>query len=196
MSDEDMMRERLSALADGELAGLECHEALAYARTEQGQASWQAYHVIGDVMRGVPVVPMLDSAMLECLRGAIAQEAPPVRLPAMARELSQVAPARTEAANAAVLHWKLAAGFASLTAAVALGWTAYAGMGTYAPGGSSQLAQATPATDNVMVVDSQNVIRDPRLDALVQQVGRHGGSSQMERAPFLHNITLEALPPR
>jgi len=79
MNDEDVMRERLSALADGELVGLECHETLAYAQTEQGQASWQAYHVIGDVMRGVPAVPMLDTAMLERLRGQIAQEVLPLR---------------------------------------------------------------------------------------------------------------------
>lgn len=197
MSDEDMMRERLSALADGELAALECHDALAYAQTEQGQASWQAYHVIGDVMRGMSAVPMLDGAMLERLRSAIAQEALPTRLPVEARELPQVASPRAEAANASVLHWKLAAGFASLTAAVALGWTAYASLGPQNAGGAGAQMAAIPAVGTVVVAEGgQNVIRDPRLDALVQQVVRHGGSSQMERTPFLHNIVLEGAPQR
>lgn len=197
MSDEDMMRECLSALADGELTGAQCHEALAYAQTEQGQASWQAYHVIGDVMRGVPAMPMLDSAMLERLRSTLAKEAMPVRLPAAVRELPQVGRPRAEAANASVLHWKLAAGFASLTAAVALGWTAYAGMGSQAVGGAPQLALASsssPSAGHITVVD--NVIRDPRLDDLVRQMGRRGGISQMASESFLHNASLEAPPKR
>lgn len=193
MNDDDVMRERLSALADGELAGLECHDALAYAQTEQGQSSWQAYHVIGDVMRGVPVVPMLDTAMLERLRGKIAQEVLPVRAHAVPREVSRVGRPGAQAANASVLHWKLAAGFASLTAAVALGWTAYASLGTPA-GEGAQMALASPVPGNRMVVDQQNLIRDPKLDELIRQTGRYGGSSQMMRESFLRNASLEAPP--
>lgn len=193
MNDEDVMRERLSALADGELVGLECHEALAYAQTEQGQASWQAYHVIGDVMRGVPAVPMLDTAMLERLRGQIAQEVLPLRPGVASVVVSQVGRADARAANASVMHWKLAAGFASLTAAVALGWTAYAGLGPQT-GGGTQIAVASPAQGAAMVVDGHNVIRDPRLDELIRQTGRYGGSSQMMRDSFLRNASLEAPP--
>jgi len=193
MNDEDVMRERLSALADGELVGLECHETLAYARTEQGQASWQAYHVIGDVMRGVPAVPMLDTAMLERLRGQIAQEVLPLRPGVASAAVSRVGRADARAANASVMHWKLAAGFASLTAAVALGWTAYAGFGPRT-GGGTQIAVASPAQGAAMVVDGHNVIRDPRLDKLIRQTGRYGGSSQMTRDSFLRNASLEAPP--
>lgn len=195
MYDEDVMRERLSALADGELAGAECHEAFAYAQTEQGQASWQAYHVIGDVMRGVPAMPMLDSAMLERLRMQIAQEALPVRSPVALHEVASVGNAQLEAANASsIRHWKLAAGFASLTAAVALGWTAYASFTPPSGGSGAQLALASRATGGTMVVDKQNVIRDPRLDELIRQTGRYGGSSQMARDSFLRNASLEAPP--
>lgn len=192
MNDENAMRERLSALADGELAEHECHEALVYAQTEPGQSSWQTYHVIGDVMRGVPVVPMLDTAMLERLRGQIAQEVMPPRSHATPQAVSRVAAPDAVAANASVLHWKLAAGFASLTAAVALGWTVYASVGPRQAHEGAQLASAAPG--NGMVVDRQNVIRDPRLDELMRQTGRYGGMSVMQRESFLRNASLEAPP--
>lgn len=193
MNDADAMRERLSALADGELDGHECHDALAYAQTEPGQSAWQAWHVIGDVMRGVPAVPMLDSAMLERLRGQIAQEVLPARAPMGTPAVSQVRSGDAEAANASVWHWKLAAGFASLTAAVALGWTAYASLGT-PTGNGGQYALASAVPGNGIVLDRQNVLRDPKLDELMRQTGRFGGMSVMQRDSFLRNASLEAPP--
>lgn len=197
MNDENMMRERLSALADGELGGHECREALVYAQTEQGQAAWQTWHVIGDVLRGVPAMPMLDSAMLERLRGQIAQEVLPARVPAglsaVSPAIARVGAGDAEAANASVWHWKLAAGFASLTAAVALGWTAYASLG--APSGNGgQYALASAVPGNGIVLDRQNVLRDPKLDELMRQTGRSGGMSVMQRDSFLRNASLEAPP--
>lgn len=193
MNDENAMRERLSALADGELGGHECQEALVYAQTEQGQAAWQTWHVIGDVLRGVPAMPMLDGAMLERLRGQIAQEVLPARISAGLPPVSRVGSGDAEAANASVWHWKLAAGFASLTAAVALGWTAYASLGTpNGNGGQYALASAVPG--NGIVLDRQNVLRDPKLDELMRQTGRYGGMSVMQRDSFLRNASLEAPP--
>lgn len=199
MNDEDVMRERLSALADGELAAHECHEAFAYAQTAQGQSSWQAWHVIGDVLRGVPAAPMLDDAMLERLRGQIAQEVLPATTGRALQGVSQLNRSDVQAANASVLHWKMAAGFASLTAAVALGWTAYASFGPQS-GSGAQLAvanqgmQVAQAQSSERFVTQHNVIRDPRLDALIRQTARHGGSSQMMSESFLRNASLEAPP--
>jgi len=53
---------------------------------------------------------------------------------------------------------------------------------------------ASPAQGAGMVVDGHNVIRDPRLDELIRQTGRYGGSSQMTRDSFLRNASLEAPP--
>jgi len=131
--------------------------------------------------------------MLERLRGQVAQEVLPLRPGVASAAVSRVGRADARAANASVMHWKLAAGFASLTAAVALGWTAYAGFGPRT-GGGTQIAVASPAQGAAMVVDGHNVIRDPRLDELIRQTGRYGGSSQMTRDSFLRNASLEAPP--
>lgn len=193
------MRERLSALADGELVPGECPQTLAWAQTAQGQSSWQAWHTIGDVMRGVPATPMLDNALLERLRGQIAREMRPAGSAMASQAVSVVGRPDAVAANASLWHWKLAAGFASLTAAVALGWTAYASMGSQGSSGMQlalaggapgvAVAAAQPATK--LVMDEKNIIRDPRLDELVRQTGRYGGMSVMMREPLLRNASLE-----
>ena len=195
MNDEVSMRECLSALADGELPGHECPQALAYARTDEGRASWQTYHVIGDVMRGVDAMPALDVSMLEGLRARIAQERPSVVLAADAEPVVNVQAHATEAANGSVRHWKLAAGFASLTAAVALGWTAYSNLGTPSVAGmqlaSNVVPSGTATTPVRLVVNPQGVIRDPQLDELMRQSGRYGGMSVQQREPLLRNLGLQ-----
>ncbi|QEA12180.1 sigma-E factor negative regulatory protein [Comamonas flocculans] len=197
MNEQDAMYERLSALADGELAEHECAEVLAYAGTEPGRATWQAYHVIGDAMRGVPVAPMLDASMLQRLRAQLAQETLVHGPHAVAAPVARLAQPQREAANAPLWHWRLAAGFASLTAAVALGWTAYANLGGAQQG--AQLAQAqipaagAPATvASALVVNEQNIIRDPRLDEIMRQTGRNSGMSVIMREPLFRNASLEA----
>ena len=195
MNDEVSMRECLSALADGELPGHECPQVLAYARTDEGRASWQTYHVIGDVMRGVAAMPMLDASMLEGLRARIAQERPSAVLAADAEPVVSLQAPRAEAANASVWHWKLAAGFASLTAAVALGWTAYSNLGTPSAAGvqlaSNEVQSGAVPTPVRLVVNPQGVIRDPQLDELMRQSGRYGGMSVQQREPFLRNVGLQ-----
>ncbi|OJU90722.1 MAG: hypothetical protein BGO13_00955 [Burkholderiales bacterium 66-5] len=191
MNDEVSMRECLSALADGELPGHECPQALAYARTDEGRASWQTYHVIGDVMRGVAAMPMLDASMLEGLRARIAQERPSAVLAPDAEPVVSLQTHAAEAANASVWHWKLAAGFASLTAAVALGWTAYSNLGA-PPAAGMQLASNAGVQSPVrLLVNEQGVIRDPQLDELMRQSGRYGGMSVQQREPFLRNVGLQ-----
>ena len=202
MNDEVAMQERLSALADGELSAGECADVLAYARTGPGQSAWKTYHVVGDVLRGVAVSPTLDAALLDRLRVQMAKEP---RLAPVAATVAPVASTRTDAANAPLWHWKLAAGFASLTAAVALGWTAYANLGVGVGGAGAQLAAADPVPTAPaqgaqaapqLVVDNQNVIRDPRLDELMRQSSRYSGMSVVLREPFLRNASLQAAPKR
>lgn len=152
MNDRNVMlqREQLSALADGELHGAEAAQALDYAATEEGQACWQAYHLIGESLRrSEPAVGVGGDggALLASLRQRLAQEAPVPRLaPAVVQTLAQPlagrpATARDPAANAEVWRWKMAAGFASLAAVAVLGWHSYASMGAAQPQGA-QLAAA------------------------------------------------------
>ncbi len=48
------LHENISALADGELADSERELAFAALGSAQGRAAWQAYHLIGDVLRAQP----------------------------------------------------------------------------------------------------------------------------------------------
>ena len=51
MDTHKRLHENISALADGELAQSEQELAFAALQTAEGRAAWQAYHVVGDVLR-------------------------------------------------------------------------------------------------------------------------------------------------
>lgn len=203
MNDDVMMHEHLSALADGELQGDEFAQAMTFAGTPQGQASWQLYHMIGDVLRSSEGVRVADPALLGRLREQIAQEP---RLAVVPGTLTQVAAGLSDAgmdtaANASVFRWKMVAGFASLAAVAALGWNAYmAGLDDTRPQGT-QLAvvQPLPSQQASLSIageepDGQAVmIRDPRLDELLAAHKQYGSTSALQMpAGFLRNATFEA----
>ncbi|AVP57240.1 sigma-E factor negative regulatory protein [Pulveribacter suum] len=210
MNDQDavMMRERLSALADGELHGPEVAGAMDFSATEEGRTCWQLYHVVGEALRqGEPAMAHADGALLARLRRQMAQEGAAVRLAPSA--LQPLAPplgvqvAHDPAANAQVLRWKLAAGFASLAAVAVLGWNAYVGLGA-APQGAQLAAVPVPSLPAQAVLaasaegaaqspgQSPVMIRDPRLDELLtahRQLGNSTSALQMP-AGFLRNATF------
>lgn len=51
MDTHKRLHENISALADGELAQSEQELAFAALETTEGRAAWQAYHLVGDVLR-------------------------------------------------------------------------------------------------------------------------------------------------
>lgn len=206
MNDDVMMREQLSALADGELQGDEFAGAMAYAGTQEGQASWQIYHMIGDVLRCSEGVRAADPALLGRLREQLAQEprlaVAPTPLTQVAAPLAQAgANAVDAAANASVFRWKMVAGFASLAAVAALGWNAYVGLDDSRPQGA-QLAVVQPPSlppqqamlaANSGLDDQPVMIRDPRLDELLAAHKQFGSTSALQMpAGFLRNATFEA----
>lgn len=205
MNDEDMKREHLSALTDGELQGQEFADAVGYATTQEGQSTWRTYHLIGDVLRSAQLAHVADPALLERLREQIALEpqpngARPVAPTEVAAAPVAVAHHAREAANASVFRWKLAAGFASLAAVVAVGWSVYPTLGGGAMSSQgAQLAVVQPAASAQGFVatasapqESQVMIRDPRLDALLaeQQLGKT--TALQMPASFLRNATFDA----
>jgi len=205
MNDEDMKREHLSALADGELQGQEFADAVGYATTHEGQSAWYTYHLIGDALRSAQFAHVADPALLARLREQIALEPQPngasVAAPTeVAAAPVSAAPRAREAANASVFRWKLAAGFASLAAVVAVGWSMYPTLGGGAASSQgAQLAVVQPAMPAQAFVattnapqESQIMIRDPRLDALLaeQQLGKT--TALQMPAGFLRNATFDA----
>ena len=211
VADELGKKEQLSALADGQLQGAELADALAYAgQDEEAMATWQLYHLVGDVLRSPELAQSSDAGFMSRLRTELAKEPLPVRAPGAAQEpmagVAVVAPAATEAANASVFRGKMAAGFASRAAVAAIGWSSLAslqgGPGQAAPG--AQRAQSAeraagvptaPAAPVVAVADAdgqQVMIRDPRLDELLAAHKQFGSTSALQMpAGFLRNATFE-----
>ncbi|WP_335338832.1 sigma-E factor negative regulatory protein [Variovorax sp. PAMC 28711] len=205
--------EQISALADGQLQGDEFAAVMRQLGEKSDlRATWRTYHVVGDVLRSGGHAPCSDgSAFLSKLQQRLAAE----QIRPQSAAPSAPAPVTVaEAANEPVFRWKLVAGAASLAAAAAIGWT-WVGMSSGASG--AQLAQQeqrlqdpsrsvlavagspTPtsallSSTRVLVgkgAEAQVMLRDPRLDELLEAHQQVGGASQMPSG-FLRNATFEA----
>lgn len=199
MMKHEMNKELLSALVDGELQGAALEQALAAAESDEGCASWELYHLVGDVLRSPDLAHHSQHDLLTGLRAQLAQEPKPLQLQASA--LAQVAPAgsaqeaavvalRDPAANASVFRWKMAASFASVAAVAALGWSL---MGQVMDEGA-QLAQAPSDTAGQLVVATHEgeVLRDARLDALLASHQQYATRPSLQTpADFLRNASFE-----
>ncbi|KRB27580.1 anti-anti-sigma factor [Acidovorax sp. Root70] len=190
--------EQLSALADGQLQGDEFAAALAWAAEDEGRDTWEVYHLVGDVLRSSELARPVSPAFLSRLREELAKEAPPQR-PQVPAQLDNVAVHLPVAANASVFRWKMVAGFASLAAVAAIGWTSFSQL-QGAGGAGSQLAAApegarAQGAPVVAVADAdgqQVMIRDPRLDELLAAHKQFGSTSALQMpAGFLRNATFE-----
>lgn len=215
------VREQVSALADGHLQGEAFAQAIEAVCAEgESRTAWQAYHVVGDVLRSGSHAPCSDtSAFLARFQQRLAAE-PVMAVPAPTPVDVPVAvpvQRRAEAANEPVFRWKLVAGAASLMAVAAISWT-LVGNGTAVPQqGGAQMAsvqqQQQPAVNSVLAAAAANgpqavsntltptrvivgsgnpqvMLRDPRLDQLLEAHQQAGGASQMPSG-FLRNATFE-----
>jgi sigma-E factor negative regulatory protein RseA len=204
------VNEQVSALADGHLRDDEFAQVIdKVCSSDELRATWHAYHVVGDVLRsGVHSACSDSSQFLSRLQQRLAAEpSAPVLAPEAA---SMPVLRRAEAANEPVFRWKLVAGAASLAAAAAIGWNWVGGVG---PQPSAQLAQqqqqqgsgsvlaataSSPQATSVLtpmrvVVGNGNpqvMLRDPRLDQLLEAHQQAGGASQMPSG-FLRNATFD-----
>ncbi len=180
----EQVRELVSALADGELAGAEFVRAVDSLQAEpQARAGWHDYQLLGEVMRkgSMAAVGAHDEAFVARLRTRLVQERPRVAVRPVALPQTVSAPA-----NEAVWRWKLVAGLCSLAVVAVLGWQLVGlQVGPQAP----QLA-AAPAP--AAVAEAPVMIRDPRLDQLIAAHQQQGGTSALQMpAGFLRNATFE-----
>ncbi len=197
---DDMQKnEIISALADGQLQGVEFDEGLALASGDQASRElWHRYHLIGDVLRsGEHAAGTLPSVFMGRLQMRLQQEhaLPAVEVkpvPALAASAMSNGPA----ANDSNFRWKMVAGFASVTAVAAIGWSMATGSGA-GSAGQAQLA-AAPAASAVPVLASAVgtkggvMLRDPKLDEFLAAHRQLGGASALQMpAGFLRNATYE-----
>ncbi len=228
MNDDLKKLEQLSALADGELSSEQLQAALAYAQSDAGQQAWRMYHLVGDVLRSPELAHHSRNDVLSGVRARLALEPRPALVAVASEQLEQIArPAQDravangapvrDAANASVFRWKMAAGFASVAAVAAIGWSVMLGAppGSGAPGqgpalalvepvpaGSAAGAQdvplgATAQSSSVVAVAGPNgqsvMLRDPRLDALLASHPQYSGPATLQMpASFLRNADFAA----
>ncbi|AGU48601.1 putative anti sigma-E protein RseA [Variovorax paradoxus B4] len=211
------VREQVSALADGHLHGEDFARAIdTVCAEEDARGAWRAYHLVGDILRSGAHSPSSDgSAFLARFQQRLAAEpvvAAPAQVPAAAPAVL-TARHRADAANEPVFRWKLVAGAASLVAVAAISWTLVGnGAGVSSPG-AQIAAQQQPAANSVLAAAASNsqlpptaaltptrvvvgngspqvMLRDPRLDQLLEAHQQAGGASQMPSG-FLRNATFE-----
>ena len=199
MMKQQMNKELLSALVDGELHGEELEQALACAEGPEGCASWELYHLVGDVLRSPDLAHHSQHDLLSGLRAQLANE------PALMLESAQIKqvtaglePAhgpvvalRDPAANGAVFLWKVAASFASVAAVAALGWNL---MANPASEQGAQMASVQGVSAPVLVAtENGDVLRDPRLDALLDSHQQYLSRASLQTpADFLRNASFQA----
>lgn len=190
---DEALAELVSALADGQLQGLELTQTLDWlSQSEQGRQQWQAYHVVGDVLRGGrALAPRADDAFLQRLRDQIQRESLPANRPA--------------AANDRRFLWRMVAGLAGLVFVSAAAWQV---RGWQEPLGAGLLAQGVPAVPQGGEVpapfaaaqapgaEPPRMIRDAQLDALLAAHKQFGGASALQApAGFLRSATFEGTAP-
>jgi sigma-E factor negative regulatory protein RseA len=214
----DSVHEAVSALADGQLQGEAFARAVdGVCADDQLQATWRTYHVVGDVLRAGRHSACTDSGQfLARFQARLAAEAvKPMQAVPVLPEFTPTT-LHVDAANEPVFRWKLVAGVASLAAAAAIGWN-WVGNGAAVPASGPQLAsqQVPPmqassegsvlaamqqnapgasagATARVLVGNGapQVMLRDPRLDQLLEAHRQAAGGAQMPSG-FLRNATFE-----
>jgi sigma-E factor negative regulatory protein RseA len=193
MMEQMQTRELISAMADGQLRGE------AFARGMDAAASdaaaleaWQTYHLIGDVLRSSELAAgTLPGLFLSRLQSRLEDEPRPVsesfgQAPGNALSAGT---RRQAASNDTNFRWKLVAGFASLTALAAIGWSA---VGEFAKPQQTQLA-AIPSAVVPVVGAPGPMMRDARLDEFLAAHRQLAGTSALQApAGFLRNAAFES----
>lgn len=206
-------REQLSALADGQLDDEAFEQAMQFAHEEEGRASWQLYHLVGDVLRSPELAHHADNgAFLQRLQQRLADEPVPGR---PVQESLQAAvplqvPVVSEAANASVFQWKMVAGLASVAAVAVVGWSSWSSLQSTSTGASMAALSSAPSAPVALPAAvpvlaqagnaqagnapaEQIMLRDPRLDELLAAHQQFGSTSALQMpARFLRNATFEA----
>lgn len=210
MQNELKSHEQVSALVDGQIAGVEFARTVEWLQDdEDARKLWDTYHVIGHVLRsGDALVRHHDDAFMARLKHSLKQEdvreltSSTVVFVAENPQLLKSGANRVavaESANESFFRWKQVAGVALFAVVSIVGWQVSGGF----DGGpdSLRLAQkpvSQPAVTvqpaAIVAADSQVMIRDPQLDAFLAAHKQFGGTSALQMpAGFLRNATFEGV---
>ena len=195
---DESAKQRLSALADGELEGVESAAlCAAWASNPAAQRDWHAWHLIGDVLRSEDLAsdPRRDRDLCAAIRARLQHE--PVVL----------APSREAPGHRG--RWTVGAAIAAGCVLVVGAFTVLRPAGDAPP---RELAQAEPvspaqvvvatappaevqrAADEPVVADMR-LIRDARLDGYLAAHKQFAGTSALGvPSAFLRSATFDTAP--
>jgi sigma-E factor negative regulatory protein RseA len=201
--DKIEMQEMISALADGQLRGEALERVIQTVATDaQARTAWHTYHLIGDVLRsGDLQTGTAPATFLAKFQVRLEREQCREKLATATESIAEQSrpswaaasfDSEKQAANDSSFRWKLVAGFASLAAVAAIGWTTVGGL--MRPE-QAQLATAAPqpAVAAASVERAPVMIRDARLDEMLAAHRQFGGGASALQMPagFLRNATFE-----
>lgn len=151
MDTHKRLHENISALADGELAQSEQELAFAALQTAEGRAAWQAYHLVGDVLRD-SAQGVLSAGFNAALAARLASEA--------AHELSPLTPGVSDPAAPPfpTANNGAAAANAATNAASATNTTSTTSTTSAASAGSAATSTVTGASSHGQDQSSAHVI--------------------------------------
>ncbi len=206
---QEQQRAQISALADGQLRG----EAFAQAVQQvcsggDAQASWQVYHVVGDVLRSAEALPVrADGADFAARVLARLQQEDALLAAPVANDAGvcvRASASEADVASARVLaqphvgpapggrrrRWRMLAGATSLATLALLGW----GLDRilWPATDAERLAQLPTTVMPMPLSGPQPMLRDPRLDELLAAHKQLGGHSALPTpVGFLRNAAVD-----
>ena len=197
--------ELISALMDGAVTADELPAVVdAVTSTREGMVTWQAYHLVGEALRGAAQAQALDGVNFAArVRDRLAEQHAPRPLQQVEQTVPAASAAGTkhEVANDPVMRWKLLAGAASLAAVATVGWhlaSLNAGAGAQAQMAAAPQVRTTVPTATAreaqapVATAAPVMLRDTRLDELLAAHKQFGGTSALQMpAGFLRNATFD-----
>lgn len=104
MKTKEIVRDQISAFADGELADQHVDATLAALRQAEGRADWEIYHQIGDVLRSEDMAVSLSPGFAASMAARLDAE-PTIVAPAVAHARNEERNA--DAASSSKKRWTL-----------------------------------------------------------------------------------------
>jgi sigma-E factor negative regulatory protein RseA len=199
--------ELLSALADSHLTSAECIAALDACQHDSSLLSqWNAYHLVGDVLRSSApgIAQGAGMAFVGRLQQRLAAEATPTRKTPSSEPLAPWLQAaeqgivlaqldlsghRQKAANDGNFRWKMVAGFASIAAVCAIAWSAF---GSLARTDAPQLALDLGSEQVLVASPMGPMLRDARLEEQLAEHRQLGSAATLQMpSGFFRNAAFE-----
>lgn len=217
MNTNEMTREQISALADGELTDRQVDAALTALRQPEGRADWEIYHQIGDVLRSDDMDVKMSPGFAARMAARLESEptiVAPMNNPVLPDEHA-VGAGRflaVDMVSSGARRWAIPGMIAAAVASVAFVATPQlmvAMKGELAPSGSETMVASAGTARPIKVSGAAStagqlaavpntavgevVLRDPRIDDYLLAHQRFS-PSMYSTAQFARSATFETAP--